>query len=210
MVWHHLAFVHDFNETRVYLDGVEIGTLDFSGDPSIACSPDTVMSIGAFLYTDGGALAQSFIGAIQWIRVSCVARYSGASVTPPVTVPPSDAFTQILFDFSDVAPGTSTVYDLSPNHFIGTVGVGFSGATAPSFVLPAPPTFQTVTQANNALTLTWSTVPGQIYQLQYKANLAQPNWINWFYPLVATGGNITVSDTVGPNQQRFYRVVQSP
>src|SRR5208282_5973526 len=114
--------------------------------------------------------------------------------TPPVTVPPPDAFTQILFDFSHVASGTSTVYDLSPNHFIGTVAAGFSGATAPSFDVEAPPTLQTETQANNALTLTWSTVAGQIYQLQYKTNLPQPNWINWFYPLVATGGSITVSD----------------
>ena len=209
-VWHHLAFIQDFNEDRVYLDGVEIGTNDFSGAPSIANSPDSVMSIGAFLYTDGGALAQSFIGAIQWVRVSCVARYSGASVTPPVTVPPCDAFTQILFDFSHLAPGTSTVYDLSLNHFIGTVGVGFSGATAPSFVLPAPPMFQTMTQTNQTLTLTWSTVAGQIYELQYTTNVAQPHWINWFYPLVATNTVITVTDTIGPDPQRFYQVVQSP
>jgi len=208
-VWHHLAFVHDSNEVREYLDGVQIVKLDFSGDPSIANSPNSVMSIGAFLYTGGGALAQSFIGAVQWVRLSCVARYSGASVTPPVTVPPSDAFTQILLDFSHLAPGTSTVYDLSPNHFTGVAAMGFSGATAPTFVLPAPPAFQTVTQANRSLTLTWSTVPGQIYQIQYTTNLTQASWNDLGYPLVATNGVITVSDTIGNDEQRFYRVVQS-
>ena len=208
-VWHHLAFVHDSNEVREYLDGVQIGKLDFSGDPSIANSPNSVMSIGAFLYTGGGALAQSFIGAVQWVRVSCVARYSGASVTPPVTVPPSDAFTQVLFDFSHLAFGTSNVYDLSPNHFTGVVAMGFSGATAPSFVLPAAPAFQTVTQANHSLTLTWSTVPGQIYQIQYTTSLTQANWSDLGYPLVATNGVVTVSDNTCSDTQRFYRVVQS-
>jgi hypothetical protein len=135
-VWHHVAFVHDSNELRVYLDGVQIGIQDFSGDPSIANSSNGVMSIGAFLYDDGSWLTNSFIGAIQWVRVSCLARYSGALATPPATVPASDAFTQVLFDFTHVAPGTSIVYDLGPNQFTGTVGVGFSGATAPSFVQP--------------------------------------------------------------------------
>jgi hypothetical protein len=209
-VWHHLAFVQDTNEYRVYLDGIEIGIEDFAGDPLIANSPDSVMSIGAFLYTDGGALAQSFIGAIQWLRVSSVARYSGSWMTPPVTVPDSDAATQVLFDFTHVTPGTTIVYDLSPNHFIGTVAVGFSGATAPSFVLPAPPVLQTVAQTNQTLTLTWSTVAGQIYQLQYTTNLAQQTWNSLGYPMVATNGVITASDTIGPDAQRFYRVVQSP
>jgi hypothetical protein len=208
-VWHHLAFIHDSNENRVYLDGVQIGKLDFSGDPSIANSPDSVMSIGAFLYTDGGALAQSFIGAVQWVRVSCVERYSGASVTPPVTVPASDAYTQLLFDFSHVAPGTTTVYDLSPNHLTGKVAAGFSGATAPSFILPSAPMFQAVTQTNDALMLTWSTVAGQVYQIQYTTNLAQGNWNDLGYPLVATNGVVTVSDAIGPDARRFYRVVQS-
>ncbi|MGD1085612.1 MAG: LamG-like jellyroll fold domain-containing protein [Verrucomicrobiota bacterium] len=136
-VWHHLAFIHDFNEDRVYMDGVQIGTNDFSGDPSIACSPESVMSIGYFLYTDGGYVAPSFIGAIRWLRVSCVARYTGNLITPPVNVPAPDAFTQVLFDFRNLPTGTSTVYDLSPNRFVGTVAVGFSGATSPNFV-PLP------------------------------------------------------------------------
>ena len=127
----------------------------------------------------------------------------------PVTVPASDAQTQVLFDFSHVAPGTTTVYDLSPNHFMGTVAAGFSGATAPGFILPSPPAFQAVAQTNHALTLTWSTVAGQVYQIQYTTNLAQANWNDLGYPLVATNGVVTVSDTIGPDPQRFYRVVQS-
>jgi hypothetical protein len=69
--------------------------------------------------------------------------------------------------------------------------------------------FQTVTQSIHALTLTWSTVAGQIYQLQYTTNLAQPNWNNFGSPLLATNGVLTVSDTNCANAQRFYRVVQS-
>jgi len=61
--------------------------------------------MGACLYA-GGGFAQSFIGAVQWLRVSCVARYSGLRDASR-QVPVSDAFTQVLFDFRNVPPGTS-------------------------------------------------------------------------------------------------------
>lgn len=77
-------------------------------------------------------------------------------------------------------------------------------------VLPCPPpVFQTVAQTNQTVTLVWSTVAGQTYQLQYKTNLALPNWNNLGCPLVATNGVITMSDTTCSDTQRFYRVVQS-
>jgi hypothetical protein len=208
--WHHVAFVHDSDEDRIYLDGIEEGVLDFIGDPGIANATSGVMAIGAVQYTCGGTPDASFIGAIQWLRVSCVARYSGAVVDPPAIMPAVDAYTQILFDFRQVALGASTVDDLSPNHFVGTVATGFDDATAPVFVPPAPPTFQTVTPANNSLTLTWATVAGLTYQLQYATSLSQPAWNNMGYPLVATNGIISVSAPITADPQRFYRVVQTP
>ena len=139
--WHHVAFVRDTVEQRVYLDGMLIGTRILTGTPyddPISNSSRSLMAIGGLQYTDGRAFDGSFLGEVQWVRVSDVARYSGTSVSPPTTVPTTDAYTQVLFDFTGVAPGTTTLNDLSGNGFVGTVATGFSGATAPTFV-PNPP-----------------------------------------------------------------------
>jgi hypothetical protein len=51
-----------------------------------------------------------------------------------------------------------------------------------------------------------------VYQVQYKTNLVQTNWINLGKPLIATNGNLTVSDTnaIRSSPQRFYRVQVLP
>ena len=68
--------------------------------------------------------------------------------------------------------------------------------------------FQTVTLTNGMISFGWSAQLGRIYQLQYKTNLVQPDWIN-------LGGAITASNTVlsatypiGSDNQRFFRVQQ--
>jgi hypothetical protein len=51
-----------------------------------------------------------------------------------------------------------------------------------------------------------------VYQVQYTTNLIQTNWINLGKPLVATNGNLTVSDAnaIGSSPQRFYRIMVLP
>ena len=140
--WHHLAFVRDQHEQRLYVDGVLVGTNDITGTPydlPVGNSSSSSMSIGAFQYTPPDTLVDlAFIGKVDWVRVSGNARYSGDLVTPPTAAPAPDADTLVLFDFKCVAPGTTTVNDLSGNGFVGTVATGFSGATAPTFVPDLP------------------------------------------------------------------------
>ncbi|MGA2662431.1 MAG: immunoglobulin domain-containing protein, partial [Verrucomicrobiota bacterium] len=140
-VWHHIAFVRDGEERRLYLDGELIGTRELAGTPydlPIVNAPDSTMAIGAFFYTCQGSINTAFLGGIQWVRMSNVARYAGSFALPPGTVPSPDSFTLVLFDFSNIQPGTWAIDDLSSNHFRGTVATGFTGATAPTFVPPSP------------------------------------------------------------------------
>jgi hypothetical protein len=136
-VWHHLAFVRDNHEQRLYLDGVRVQTRDLSGTPwdaPIRNASDDPMSIGAF---SSFYFNESFRGAMEWVHVSDSVRYAGDNVPAAVAVPVADAHTQVLFDFTSVAPGTTVLTDQSSNHFTGTVATGFGGATAPTFV-PEP------------------------------------------------------------------------
>ncbi|HWD19723.1 MAG TPA: choice-of-anchor J domain-containing protein [Verrucomicrobiae bacterium] len=71
-----------------------------------------------------------------------------------------------------------------------------------------PLAFQTVSQTNGQIQFTWNAAPGQDYQVQYKTNLSQTNWINLGPPL--TNAVLPYSDGLGPDTQRFYRVRTAP
>ena len=112
-VWHPVAFVRDGDEQRVYLDGDLLASQQLAGTPydlPIANSSGSQMTIGGFLYKSTSVtpdnLDPAFHGAIQWVRVSNAARYSGSFALPPSTVPSPDPSTLVLFDFSNVQPVT--------------------------------------------------------------------------------------------------------
>jgi NHL repeat len=73
--------------------------------------------------------------------------------------------------------------------------------------LPLLPTILALSSANGTLTLIWSAVPGQTYQVQYNTNLLQANWRNLGFQIIATNVSASASDYVG-DPQRFYRVEQ--
>ena len=112
--WHHVAYVYDGAEERLYFDGMLVGSRAGSGDVSDASG---LAYIGASLvhhYT-------TFTGLLDSVRLSDVARYAGASFTPPTGDLTSDANTLLLYNFDDPA-GSSTVTDSSPLGRTGTFG----------------------------------------------------------------------------------------
>jgi uncharacterized repeat protein (TIGR03803 family) len=72
------------------------------------------------------------------------------------------------------------------------------------------PVFQSVTQTNLSVRLTWSSITGQQYQLQFKFSLAAAVWNNLSNPILATNTVMTATDPINSNAQRFYRVVLIP
>jgi hypothetical protein len=128
----HVAYVYDGAEERIYLDGVRIATRPGSG--SVGNWADVATSVGA-LFRDGYA-HPAFLGYMDTLRVSNVARYSGASFVPPPGDLSSDANTMLLYNFNE-KPGSATITDSSGEGHTGTPGVGFTGATSPRFGVSA-------------------------------------------------------------------------
>ena len=56
--------------------------------------------------------------------------------------------------------------------------------------------------------LRWTTVVGHVYQLQITSSPGGGVWTDLGTPVVALGTSASADDTVGGNQQRFYRVVR--
>jgi hypothetical protein len=74
----------------------------------------------------------------------------------------------------------------------------------------APPVIQTVGQSGSSFTFTWSATSAQLYQIQTKTNLNQPDWTNLGSAFTATNSTMTTSESIVTNAQQFYRVVLLP
>jgi hypothetical protein len=127
--WHHVAYVYDGLEERLYLDGTQIG-LPRQATGTIANS-DGLAFVGA-IFRDG-SISPGMVGYLDTLRISDVARYSGSSFTSPQGDLSGDSHTLLLYNFNE-SSGSSTVADLSGNGHTGTLGSGFEGATAPTLV----------------------------------------------------------------------------
>ncbi len=69
-----------------------------------------------------------------------------------------------------------------------------------------PPLLQSVYLDDGSFQFGWGAIPGHWYQIQYKTNLDQPDWLNLGTPVDATNVNLRLSQPTGADTQRFYRV----
>ncbi len=76
--------------------------------------------------------------------------------------------------------------------------------------LTTAPVFQAITQNHGTLSLSWSALSGRNYQLQSRTALNQGGWTNLGTLVNATNSTATTSEAVGPDPQRFYRVLLLP
>jgi hypothetical protein len=113
--WHHVAFVCDEKQARLYLDGKLMGA---------AAVTKGKIGKGTGLPTIGAVWRPpeqprgSFIGNLHWLRVSNIARYRGASFIPPLGEPTSDANTLLTYPTDQTSDRVH-------------MGTSFVGATAP-------------------------------------------------------------------------------
>lgn len=84
-----------------------------------------------------------------------------------------------------------------------------SGSVTSSVVtvnLQLPPITPALTASNGLCTFTWIAVSNQTYQMQFATNLASLNWIDLGSPVTATNNSVSITNSVGSDGQRFYRV----
>ena len=77
-------------------------------------------------------------------------------------------------------------------------------------VAVVPLVFEPVILSNNVLTLSWSSISGLTYRVQYTTNLSGSNWTTLPPDVTATGDTASTTDTTQPDMQRFYRVFVVP
>jgi hypothetical protein len=112
------------------------------------------------------------------------------------------AFAWTNEQFIVVSTGTSSVLQFGFRD--DPASLGFDDV---SLVAVPTPVLATGAPANGTLAFSWTAFPGLKYQMQYKTNLTQSGWIDLGMPFTAsnTVGAATVS--IGPDPQRFYRIL---
>jgi hypothetical protein len=69
-----------------------------------------------------------------------------------------------------------------------------------------PPALSGMGVVGNQFSFGFSTLPGRVYQVEYRDSLAAGSWLPLGSPIAGTGEVITITADVTQSAQRFYRV----
>jgi hypothetical protein len=100
-------------------------------------------------------------------------------------------------NFSGVDTFTYRANDGFTNSGVATVSITVSNRP---FIITS------ITAVGGVATVTWNSQPGLTYRLQYKDTLTAANWSNVTPDVTATSISSSLTNFVGSNPQRFYRV----
>jgi uncharacterized repeat protein (TIGR01451 family) len=123
------------------------------------------------------------------------------SIFPAVSGNFADGFWSGSFAVTQLGTNLTLFADDSNGH------TGFSNPFDVVNSVLTPPTLELPDIAAGSVNLAWGAVIGQLYQVQYKTNLNQLNWINLGNSVISTNFILSVHDAVGADPQRFYRVI---
>lgn len=142
----------------------------------------------------------------------------GAAGTPPLVYQWRRDGTNLL-DGSNVS-GTTTA-NLTLNIIMPTDAAGYSvlvtnvagsavSATASLVVTGLAVTLDPAALIAGRIVLSWDTVPGSTYQIQFKTNLNQAAWTDLGGQVVASDTSLSVTNNLGFGAESFFRVLFLP
>jgi hypothetical protein len=175
--------------------GAELGPLGAVSylSQNLVTTPGRTYLLSCWLVNPKGGTANQFLA--QW---------NGATIFNQTNL---TITTWTNLQFLVTATGTSTAlqfgFQNDPNYF------GFDDVSVTPVV---PITFKSTVKAANNFQLVWNTTTGIVYQVQYKTNLLQTNWLNLGGASTAKTNTLTMTDTNAllSSPQRFYRLSVLP
>jgi subtilase family serine protease len=75
--------------------------------------------------------------------------------------------------------------------------------------IPLPNVRNISAVSKTKFSMTWNSLPGLAYKVQYSTNLLSTNWFN-LSTNTAIGNTLSVTNAFGTNQYRFYRILRLP
>ncbi len=112
--------------------------------------------------------------------------------------------TNLTLQLLNVTGNDSAKYDAVLSDTNGSI----ASAVATLTVLNASLLQSLALTTNGQFVVSWMAAQGENYQLQFKKNLNQTDWINIGSILTASNVVVSATNTIGSGSQRFYRVQQ--
>ena len=127
-------------------------------------------------------------------------QWEGSTIYDRVNLP-FGAWTNLQFTVTASASGSLLAFGFRNDpYYLGLDDVSVKPVVAPHFLA--------VLQSPAAFHFNIATVPGLVYQAQYKTNLTQPDWIDLGSPVRAEADAFTLTDpNTVPFAQKFYRLI---
>jgi hypothetical protein len=177
----------------------------FLGDTQLASLSQPLSTVPGQYYLLSLWLDNPSSGTVQRFIVNWNTNSAATNTLYTILNPSSFSWTNLQFLIN--ATATNTILQIQvendPNYF------GLDDVS----ITPIPsPVFNTSAKSGSSFQLSWITTTGLVYQVQYKTNLLQTNWINLNKAFAATNYGVTLLDTnaLGSSPQRFYRLIVSP
>jgi hypothetical protein len=79
-----------------------------------------------------------------------------------------------------------------------------------NLVIVSPPVIESIVASSGSVTISWSTVAGKRYRVQFKSALNDPVWSDLPGDVTAAASTATKTDSMLSETQRSYRVVLVP
>lgn len=167
----------------------EQGSLSFLSQ-AIPTTPGSAYLI-SFWFACDGSTPNEFL--VNW---------NGQTLFDQIDVPSTGEWTNMQFTVP--ATANSTILEFGSRNDTSYFGLDDVSVT------PVTPVLQALTKAGKSIQFSWNSLSGFAYQLQYSTNLSKGNWSNLGSSIPATGTSTSVTTTIGPDPQRFYRIQLIP
>jgi uncharacterized repeat protein (TIGR01451 family) len=163
--------------------------------PVVVVLPDRVIHAGATLVVSNyTTVAESEAGTLRFALPPGAPSGAGIDATTGV----------ITWPTSDADAGTTNEFIVK----VSTVGSPVVVASESFLVtVVTRPVIAAISVSGGVVSVSWDTVPGQSYRLEYSTNLTMPDWNAVVPDLVAAGNSLTHTNLIGTNHNQFYRVL---
>ena len=176
--------------------GYHVMALEGDGRPHFTVQPVSQAMPGRpTLAFTAMAVGQQALG-YQW-------QFNGTNLTDSATMSGSHSS---MLTLTEALAGS---YRAIATNALGSATSAVATLAGPLVVPPPLLRLPAWSQSNGILSFAWSAVSGQNYQVQYKQDLMESNWLNLGSPFTATNDAASAPDTA-TNAQRFYRVILVP
>ena len=112
--------------------------------------------------------------------------------------------------FSPIFGNDGDLYGTTAFGGTNDMAMGRGDGTVYRLSIPMAPGLQTPVQTGATVHVTWSSVSGQMYQLQELTNAVRTDWLNVGNAQVATNGTMSAFEAWNPAELRLYRVILLP